>query len=284
MTDRFFYHSFPRRGSKGSSERGLAILSSILESGLLVTPELISFNESLEDGTSSAEAVIQQKRICFTELPPKELPSHAETFGTFALEWDLQTLRQMGACPVFYVPIVGSSGEDLSGVGAAMLTRLGEAQTILERLQSLAEAVVGMDPSQSLSVTKDGKVVAETRATAGAAADLLAMLQHGTQPVSAILASLQSTFGFFYPTENLEYTGLMAYYRQREWRILGNVVHRGTALSSELTNIERERLLKIDPEFLPGSFRSAAMPLSASTSASTSENMAARTSLPQCGE
>ena len=164
---RYFYHSFPRRGESDDDHvHGLAILSSVLRSGLLLTPELIPLREGLVDGTSSEIAILQQKRICFTELAPSELAAHAETFGLFALEWELATLPAMGACPVFYVPLVESS-DDLSGVGAAMLMRLGEAQAVLERLEVLAEAVSDMPPEQLLVVTKDGETQGTTRMTAG---------------------------------------------------------------------------------------------------------------------
>src|SRR5262245_56796620 len=99
--ERFFYHSFPRR----PSVNGLSILRSIIERGLLLTPEKFEFREPLDDGSSSAPASIFQKRICFTELSPNELPAHSKLFGTFALEFDINTLRAMGAIPVFYVPL-----------------------------------------------------------------------------------------------------------------------------------------------------------------------------------
>ncbi|HSW29555.1 MAG TPA: hypothetical protein VLH75_08755 [Longimicrobiales bacterium] len=249
MVERYFYHAFPRRAPPAeSSPRGLAILSSILQSGLLLTPELIRFRERLRSGGASAEAILQQKRMCFTELCPAEVPLHAATFGPFALEWEIVTFRQMGGCPVFYVPLVADA-DDLSGLGATILMRLGDAQTILERLHELAEAVPRMEPNRLLNVTKNGDVVANTRATAGAAADLLSFLQQGTQPVTAVLDALRSTLGLFYPTEDLEYTGLLDYYRQREWRLLANVVHMGVPASGELTDGEREELLGIDYDF-----------------------------------
>jgi hypothetical protein len=196
----------------------------------------------------SAEAILQQKRMCFTELSPAEVPLHAETFGPFALEWEIVTFRQIGGCPVFYVPLVANAG-DLSGLGASILMRLGDAQTILERLHELAEAVRSMEPNRLLNVTKNGEVVASTRATAGAAADLLAFVEQGTQPVTAVLDALRATLGLFYPTENLDYTGLMGYYRQREWRLVANVVHMGVPASGELTDGERAQLLGIDHDF-----------------------------------
>ena len=42
MFERYLYHSFPRRGTQ-DCEKGLAILRSIISDGLLLVPEVTSF-------------------------------------------------------------------------------------------------------------------------------------------------------------------------------------------------------------------------------------------------
>src|SRR5262245_8661149 len=63
---RYFFHSFPRR--KGATaKKGLAILESIVRSGLLLTPELIEWREIQSNGRFSEPFTVAQKRVCFTE-------------------------------------------------------------------------------------------------------------------------------------------------------------------------------------------------------------------------
>lgn len=133
------YHSFPRRG-KGEVEKGLKILESIAERGLLLTPELVNWpGEIKANGRRGHPVTAYQKRVCFTNLRRDELPTHAETFGKFALEFDVSTLRGLGAVPVFYVPVSAEEDAGLSGVGAAFVSRLADWQATLERLQEMLQ-------------------------------------------------------------------------------------------------------------------------------------------------
>ena len=90
MKARYFYHSFARRSPADENGYGkeLQILQSMLDVGLLLTPERIEFKERLRDGSYSEPATIFQKRICFTELSEEELPAHCTNFGEFSIEWD----------------------------------------------------------------------------------------------------------------------------------------------------------------------------------------------------
>src|SRR5262245_55986431 len=130
----FFYHSFPRPRAGNPEQLGLHILGSILDRGLLLTPEKFEFREALVGGSTSPPWQIFQKRICFTELSPQQLGEHAKTFGKFAIEFDIPVLRRMGAVPVFYIPL---NSEGTEGAAAAMLARLGEIQTLLTRVETI---------------------------------------------------------------------------------------------------------------------------------------------------
>lgn len=56
-TERFFYHSFPRPQKESASvSPGLNVLSSMLRSGLLLTPEVISW------GQPGSEELPKQKK------------------------------------------------------------------------------------------------------------------------------------------------------------------------------------------------------------------------------
>jgi len=246
---RYFYHSFPRDGGTDVSARALAILESVLNRGLLLTPERIEFREELSNGTLSEPWYVMQKRLCFTELEPRELPQHASTFGPFSFEWDIATLIEMGAVPVFYVPLRSTTGAN-DGVACSMLARLGEIQQLLVRLEGL-DTLVRQTPNHKdlLNITRDDVPEVQTRCTVGGAHDLLQMLQTGMQPISALTSSLRALSGYFYPTDHPKYTDLLGYYRQREWKLLANIIHRGVPVTVPVNEQDIEALIRIDGEF-----------------------------------
>lgn len=106
MQERFFYHSFPRRGASTAEEidKGCKILAAIRDFGLLLTPQLIEWKQPTLDEAQPRVFPVLQKRVCFAELNPSELPQHAKKFGRFALEFEIDTVHRLGAVPVFYVP------------------------------------------------------------------------------------------------------------------------------------------------------------------------------------
>src|SRR4051812_24421329 len=95
MFDRYFYHSFPRRHDVSP----LTILESMLESGFLLVPEMVSWqNFQSRDfgpaGTTRFQTWTLQVRFCLTELMPpdaedheKAFEHHSSRFGPFAVEF-----------------------------------------------------------------------------------------------------------------------------------------------------------------------------------------------------
>ena len=88
IQERFFYHSFPRRGRDTQAEitKGCEILTSIRDFGLLLTPEITKWQYPHADGSPPREQQIPQRTACFTELSVAELQRHAKEFGNFALD------------------------------------------------------------------------------------------------------------------------------------------------------------------------------------------------------
>jgi hypothetical protein len=68
-------------------------------------------------------------------------------------------------------------------------------------------------------------------------------------PFRDIANALSAAASIFYPTENLTYTGVLAYYRQREWRIFSGSFWNGQPTTSAVTPDQAERLLELDEEF-----------------------------------
>lgn len=244
--ERYFYHSFPRRGPGESDEqqldRGQRILEAISEIGLVLAPEDYEIRESLDNGGQSLPMTAYQKRICFSELSPTMLPGHSSTFGPFALEWEIQTLRSMGVMPVFYVPL--NTNNALEGIGAAMLCRLGEIQVLLHDLAKNEAVLQSADPKTPFELPDGSRY-----GTVGQALQLLATLRGAGQPFSQLEANIQGLTGLFQAVENLKYTDELGYYRQREWRLVSGLLDHGKPQSRLLDDHEKKTILGISGPF-----------------------------------
>ena len=84
----------------------------------MLAPEIVEWHipPGLSIGVASPLRLFQQ-RICFTELSPDELTNHSETFGPFAMEFDIGALRRAGALPVIYMPQALSENDHLALIG-----------------------------------------------------------------------------------------------------------------------------------------------------------------------
>jgi hypothetical protein len=133
---RLFFHSFPRP-RKGETqhqqlEKGCRIADSILENGLLLSPENYDLPVLGNDRLTQDSFSAVQRRICFTELELEGLADHSKVFGPFALAFKIDDLRRLGALPVFYIPL--ESGGYLSGLAIEMLGGLVDAHRIASTL------------------------------------------------------------------------------------------------------------------------------------------------------
>jgi hypothetical protein len=190
-----------------------------------------------------------QRRICFTELAPKQLAAHADVFGPFALEFDAETLKSFMALPVVYVP---RSDGDRSSLGETLVIQLMDALCILDRMARVSEyigaAATGGRQNFEFGFTggSTGAYDLDVRETART----IAGLTHGTTPPEMLRFALEGFLSLFYPADaEPHHGGPLAYYRQREWRIAGNVARRGVELMGLPNERLKERLLELDPDF-----------------------------------
>jgi hypothetical protein len=260
---RYFYHSFPRRGGNTANEnaKGLKILSLICEAGLLLAPEVVKWSHPHADGTPPRDQQVIQRRICFTELAPRELSDHASVFGHFALEFDIHTLKRLGAMPVFYIP--QATDEDTYGVtslGATLVVQAIDAMVLAMRIagvKSLLEAPATekeIDCIFGFTTPKTFRLdVAETR-------KVLEAFTYAITPPDMLEQALTGLLGCFYPADNLRSNTALAYYRQREWRIGWNFAVKGEEVMRKPSEEMKARLLDIDPEFFGRDFPTASGP------------------------
>jgi len=69
------------------------------------------------------------------------------------------------------------------------------------------------------------------------------------EPVATVLNTLVGFSGYLYPVENLTWTGELAYYRQREWRVTANMSYFGESVTQKIRDEEIETLIASDPKF-----------------------------------
>jgi len=258
MEERFFYHSFPRGASIDDGiHKGCKILASIRDFGLLLTPQVIEWNQPISSGGSRAFPVLQ-KRVCFTELAPFELCKHAEKFGHFALEFEIDVVRRLGAVPVFYVPQPTSEAVDGSVVGTALLAIAMDSHTVIQRMAYLDEVLHGSTPVAE----NFGWDVGFTRSPDGRghytinrdrAKNFLAAIGHAVTPWSNLREGAFALLNFFHPTDNTKHDRALEYYREREWRIACGFRLKIDGKDIDVlhvpTQLERERFLELDREF-----------------------------------
>ena len=119
---------------------------SILNIGLILTHERIKFPFVRKDKIDfEMGSIVDQLRCCFTFLDSRELPEHSAMFGAFSLEFDVESLRELGAFPVIYIPQPIRDGKagfrEVSIVGNQLVHQLRDVAVLLEELLQLQATV-----------------------------------------------------------------------------------------------------------------------------------------------
>jgi hypothetical protein len=265
-SDRKFFHSFPRPRSSDTAEmlnaKGLGILKLIKQVGLIVAPETVEWHVPLQDGTRRT-ITYDQLRVCFTELHESELRQHAQRFGPFALEFEIDCLRQMGALPVIYMPQSVSAGA-LSAIGSVLVMEIHHVEATIRMLEQLrmntderellaanrGATHIAPDCVMNLRNTEeDGTITNDFAIPIQAVRDVLKFIGFKNAPYSEMMNALAYAKSLFYPTDDTIHDDTLAYYRQREWRIGRGLTSAGTIHSRALSDDEKRRVIDIDQRF-----------------------------------
>jgi len=259
--ERYFYHSFPRRGRATDDEvaKGCKILSLIAEAGLLLAPQVMTWRYPHANGAPPREVEIIQRRVCFTELPPGELIGHARAFGSFAIEYDVGVLKRMGALPAFYIPqSVKEESDGRSSLGSTLVVQAADAMWLVTRLAIMSENLAQIGPEvETFSCTFGFEKNMKTFDLK--AADLRQFIEaffYAITPPETLHHSLEALLSAFCPADSLkDGGGELDYYREREWRIAWNFAHRGEEQMARPSPAVIERLMEIDADFFGRTIR-----------------------------
>jgi hypothetical protein len=250
--ERYFYHSFPRprRGKeqKGEVQKGLKILELIRDFGLLLTPEITVWEYPHADGSPPRKMEMVQRRACFTELSPRELPRHAREFGHFALEFEVDTLKSLHALPVFYIP-----RGNTSSLGQVLVIQLIDAMCLVDRIARTKQFIESTATSRSRQNFEFG--FSDRKRLFNIDIDELQRsiegITYAITPPEMLSLGLEGTMNFFYfaDADQTRENSALKYYRQREWRIAGSIGGVGGELMGLPSSTLIDRLLALDSDF-----------------------------------
>ena len=254
--ERYFYHSFPRRGrdEKVEVQKGLTILELIRDFGLLLTPETTAWEYPHADGSPPRKMEMVQRRACFTELSPSELPRHAKEFGRFALEFEVDTLKSLHALPVFYIP----RGSNASPLGQTLVIQLIDAMCLADRIARTKQFIESTATSRSRQNFQFG--FSDRQKLFSIDVDELQRsiegITYAITPPEMLSLALEGVMNLFYfaDADDTRENSALKYYRQREWRIAGNIGRLGEELMGLPPSTLIDRLLALDPEFFGREF------------------------------
>lgn len=228
------------------------ILELIRDFGLILTPEITTWEYPHADGSPPRKMEMVQRRVCFTELSPNELSRHAEEFGRFALEFEIDALKRLHALPVFYIP-----KGDTSPLGQTLVIQLIDAMCVIDRMAKaklileLPNVAHRVDFTFGFSNgTKCFNIVAsEMRRTIDG-------ITYATTPPDMFSLALEGVMNLFYfaDADSVYENSALKYYRQREWRIAGNIGYMGEDLMGMPSKALSDRLLALDAEFFGREF------------------------------
>ena len=247
--ERYLYHCFPRRGANSAEEiaKGLKVLKCIRDFGLLLLPESIEWSQPVTGQPPRTFPVIQP-RVCFTDLSSAELPEHAARFGHFTLEFEVESARQLGAIPVFYVP------QRDGGIGTSLLAILLDARAVIDRARITHDILNGKTPvNERIALTVGFTRNPQEKQTFDIHRDeskvLLDALDHQITPWPMLANGMDALLNFFYPADNMIHDKPLQYYQQREWRIACNFAIDGVDVLRQPSADEVRRISQIDEPF-----------------------------------
>ena len=239
-----FYHAFPRVPRTSQLEDadrrslGERILGSILRHGLLLAPEPLHIPPNpASDLASPPSTTIIQRRASFTLLEPEELHAphpHAEMFGRFAIGVGTMTARELGMVPTLYYYRSADAdrrrGPEDSGISQEILYRLSEVRRLLIALAHLeACAFPASRLHRSVEQLRIFGLVLDDEVNIKAELD--ALQQSEARRVSRLLNTdrvpawnlaewIEIILSMFQTADSGERRRHLAYYAQREWRIV----------------------------------------------------------------
>jgi hypothetical protein len=227
-------------------------LELIKDFGLLLTPEITTWEYPHADGSPPRKMEMVQRRVCFTELSPTEVSQHAKEFGRFALEFEIDSLKRLHALPVFYIPRA-----DTSSLGQTLVIQLIDAMCVIDRMARVKSAL--QLPNVATRVNFEFGFSDRLKSFNIDAEEMRRSIDgitYATTPPDMLSRAIEGVMNLFYfaDADSTYENSALKYYRQREWRIAGNIGYMGEGLMGLPSKPLSDRLLALDAEFFGREF------------------------------
>jgi len=255
------------RDAAGSVNSALNIIHSILEFGLLCTPERLNIFPDKETQNGRKRELLAsghpeyshiQSRFCLTLCNETELfepkirnvapiatttaaetgwLSHADLFGPFSISFDPIASRRFGIIPTnYYAPtdLFGNrytaGGGTTPGLNIQMIQRLKELRELgilLAMIEKSIEvdghALAGGDVLDALGLTLpfEEEVVGKIhRLSKKERSKVFELFNIDRESALSLVSFIEMMLGAFQETDSKSGAGTLAFYQQREWRLI----------------------------------------------------------------
>jgi len=210
-----------------SEDATFEIFDSIVRRGLLMTignkeGKLDRFMLDVGGGNTESVEVMQQARVCFTDIPEDKLANHGNAYGRFGLGFSRSKIISWGGNPVIYMPNHAASGTLQDGMSST-LYGLHRAALLVEGFHSLLTGGFG---NNDVPLTINGHTLSGH--------DRDAYVQHARHSIYRILS--------FVKEMSSQLTDDYHYLYEREWRIVAGVHIAGCDPCRVLTAEEKAEL------------------------------------------
>ena len=151
------------------------------------------------------------------------------------------------------IPQTIEGANSASGVGATLVVQMFDAKSLLERLQYVKNAIASHPNEQQITLSdkdwKTGTTAFEYKLPTKVLGDFISWLGYKNAPLPVLSNALHGMLSRMYPTDNEHTDTALAYYQQREWRLVDDVAVGGVSQVRPLKAEEKERLLAVNRQF-----------------------------------
>jgi hypothetical protein len=269
MKEPHLYHSFPRvRDNETPDDKvGMAILTSILKHGFLLTPEVIEYPGKINDkGEEENRIKLLQCKFSLTAIDDTEnLKEHAITYGGFHLEFTCESGYLIGAMPVMHIPKSRDSvKESLWHLGSSFVRLISDFKTMASMLEYLDKAAADFAAEKKITVSTETGIekeiyVAQLRNILDLILDGIADKDEKEgareKEFNRIQGAIQGLCSLIYFTDHIDKIGRWKYLHHfwvREWRIVQGMSVNGKEQDRDLTEEEKEAVKAVNESFFGG--------------------------------
>jgi hypothetical protein len=215
---------------RGDDDALFKIFESIVAGGLLLTVgnragELDRFTIGMKGGKTETFEVMQNARVCFTDIPEDKLIAHSEEYGRFGIGFSRKVVLSWGGNPVVYVANdpEPDTAEGSMGIVLYLMHRIPLIAAALNACLRPQDAALSINETTLRGVDRDNYI----DQAAFAVRRMWGFVKEMSHPGSR-------DYNYLY---------------EREWRIVDGAIIDGKEITRELTDDEMRALRSQNPRW-----------------------------------